>query len=103
MGVVILICLAVYRVTHFITEDAFPPIAAFREYVGLRFGYGSSWAYLVECAWCVSIYVGAAMVAGALAAGVSVPLPVLVWLTASAVTGLIATYESRGADAEAQR
>jgi hypothetical protein len=102
MGVVILICIAVYRLTHFITKDAFPPIAAFREYVGLRFGEDSSWAYLVECPWCVSIYVGAAVVVGTSMAFASVPLPVLVWLTSSAVTGLIATYESRSEEPDAE-
>ena len=91
--VVALVCLAVYRVTRFITADAFPAMEAIRTGVGDRFGPDSWQAYLVECPWCVSIYVGAAAVALAQGVGVDFPAPVAVWLTASAVTGLIASFE----------
>lgn len=91
--VVALVCLSVYRVTRFIVADAFPLMANARDAVANRFGPDSWQAYLVECPWCVSIYVGAAAVALAQVAGVDFPVPVAVWLTSSAVAGLIAAYE----------
>lgn len=90
MVTVVLVCLAVYRITVFIAKDAFPPMQASRDWVIRRAGEDSSVAYLMECPWCVSIYVGAAVVAGTDLVGVSVPVPVLVWLVSSAVTGLLA-------------
>lgn len=46
-------------------------------------------AYLLSCPWCVSIWVGGATV---LAVGLThdLPAPILVWLAASGVTGLLA-------------
>lgn len=85
---VLLVCLATYRVTRLITADAFPPMAAMRDAVADRFG-GDSWqAYLAECPWCVSVYVaGAITLTTALL--VDLPYPFLVWPAASAATGLI--------------
>lgn len=87
----ILLALAVYRLTRLITADMFPPIAALRAWPARRFGEESSWAYLAECPWCVSMYVATALVVGVdLLATVSVPLPVLAPLACSAVTGFLA-------------
>lgn len=47
-------------------------------------------AYLLSCYWCMSVWVGGVLtLATDLAVGL--PTPALVWLTASAVTGLIAS------------
>lgn len=90
---VLLVVLATYRVTHLLTTDAFPPIEDMRARITDRWGDGSWQSYLSECAWCVSVYVGAGIVGASLLAGVDLVAPVWVWLTASAVTGLIATVE----------
>lgn len=90
---VALICLAVYRVTRFVTADAFPAMVTARESVARRWGDDSWQTELAGCPWCVSIYVGAVVVVATILVGVSVPVPGLVWLTASAVTGLIAAFE----------
>lgn len=54
----ILLALGVARVTWFITEDHLPLIEKPRDWVVARNPHGSL-AYLVNCWWCVSIYVGA--------------------------------------------
>jgi hypothetical protein len=90
--VIILICLATFRITRFIAEDAFPPIAAVRDWVERRTGADSSWTYLIGCPWCVSPYVaaGVVLVVASTRRG-GVPMPGLVITAASAVTGLTAT------------
>lgn len=86
---VLLVMLTVWRVTRVVVLDAFPPVAAVRDAVADRFGPDSSWAYLVECPWCVSMYVAPLVIVPTILLGVSVPVPVLVGLAASGVTGLI--------------
>lgn len=113
----ILIALSVHRLTRLVTRDKFPGVAVPRYYVTnwfdpsdeykreqlvkhpdrpapeRRWGwFGSSVAYLVECDWCVSVWVSAAVVTGA-THFTNVPLPFFTWLAASTVTGLIATHE----------
>lgn len=51
-----------------------------------------SMAYLWECDWCTSIWVGAGVVYTAVQF-VEVPYPFLQWLAAAALTGLIAQRE----------
>lgn len=55
---------------------------------------GSAIAYLLECPWCMSAWIGGGVV---LVADLctSVPVPFLVWIAASSVTGLIGNYEAR--------
>jgi hypothetical protein len=127
----LLIALATYRLTRFITRDAFPLVAIPRDWIqrkwdpfddagwenyalysgedrrllvqGLRSKgiprptqWRRSIAYLVTCAWCVSIWVSAGVVAlVALLMGATLPWQwtPLVWLTASAATGLISQLE----------
>ena len=55
---------------------------------------GRSLRYLFTCQWCMSMWVGAAVV-WAVTAFVSVPLPVLVGAAGSAVTGLLANLEDK--------
>jgi hypothetical protein len=128
---VILVWLATYRMTRFVTRDAFPLVAAPRRWIELRWdpfddetwarwktlnrtqrrelvqqvraqgsniGYpnplGRSIAYLVTCDWCTSIWVGAGLVLYLRwYLDRDWPWALLVWLTASAVTGLIAQRE----------
>lgn len=115
----VLVIGATYRVTRLLTRDQLPLVARPREQLvgywypdfaerdwrdahpGARAhwgGLGHSLAYLITCDWCVSMYVSTGMVAAAwywspwlrpwgwLAA-------TLLGLTASAVTGLIASRE----------
>lgn len=82
---------ATFRVTRFLASDAFPPVEAFRHWVEDRFGPDSGPAYLAHCPWCLSIYVAAAITA-AVDVLHGLPLPVLVALAASGVTGLVATH-----------
>ncbi|MGH9095689.1 MAG: DUF1360 domain-containing protein [Acidimicrobiales bacterium] len=59
---------AAWRLTHLVTEDAFPPIARAREAVLERCGPDSAISYLVTCSFCVGIWAGAGIaVARALA------------------------------------
>lgn len=55
---------------------------------------GSTLATLLECPWCMSAWVGGAVVL-VTSQIVSVPAPFLVWIAASAVTGLTANAELR--------
>jgi hypothetical protein len=95
--VLLAIGLATFRATRVITADAFPPAKAFRDGVAVRFGSSSWQAYLVECAWCASIYVAALFVFGYdladMLPGVgytNVPVPFFMFLACSALTGLVA-------------
>ncbi len=106
----ILICLATHRATRFFTRDHFPLVAIPRERITNWWDPSPDWrakhenarphwgllgralAFLWECDWCLSMYVGAGIIWG-VTQYVSVPLPVLAWLMASTVTGLIATNE----------
>jgi hypothetical protein len=118
---VILLCVAVYRVTRLVVEDAFPPIAVPREWLlnwwqpdddwivaKKRDGswkhpdakphwgsFGGSLRYLFSCPWCMSVWVGAAMVWGTDQLILSVPYPWLTWAASSAVTGLLFGLEEK--------
>lgn len=100
----VLVLLAVHRVTRLLVDDSIPLIARPREAVQRYFGeydgqgnllggrqlgvVGWSVAYLLGCPWCTSVYVATGVVFG-LGAWVSVPLPWL-WVAAgSSVTGFL--------------
>lgn len=53
-----------------------------------------SFAYLWECSWCTSIWVGGAVVYTTVQY-VDLPYPWLVWVASSAVTGLLTTVEEK--------
>lgn len=53
-----------------------------------------SLAYLWECPWCTSVWVGAAVVYAS-AYYIDLPYPWLVWGAASAVTGLLVNVEEK--------
>lgn len=109
---VVLICLASFRGTRLVTRDKFPLIAIPRDAFVERWGvyedakdkkisingkrtnlFMRSLAYLWECDWCTGVWVSGAVVYAA-TFYVSVPYAVLVWLAASAVTGLLAQAEA---------
>lgn len=92
--VVVLYVLAVYRLTRLLVADTIPLIAGPRDWITDHPRTPHSIAYLVNCPWCTGVYVAAALLAGLdwLTDHV-VPVPLFLALTASAVTGLIATVE----------
>jgi len=59
-------CASAWRITHLVTADAFPPVAALRDKVMDFFGPDSSITYLVTCSYCVGIWTGAAVTAARL-------------------------------------
>lgn len=108
----VIIWLTTFRVTRLIIQDTFPPVAWPRQKIldWLKPDYeeffrthdvneeppkahlgafGRSLHYLGTCPWCMSVWVGAGVV-WIFTLYVSVPLPFVAWITASAVTGLIA-------------
>jgi len=113
LAVVIILGLATHRVTRLVTRDAMPLVAVPREKFVSRWaaydepeemkGVGihpkgtnvvmRSLAYLWECDWCASVWVGGILTL-ITANVVSLPLPWLVWPAISSVTGLIASREA---------
>ena len=109
---VLLVFLTVHRLTRLAIADAVPVVkiprdAAIRfldptpEQVAAKPSLKGHWgttgralAYLLECPWCMSAYVGGAVVL-VTQHFVSLPAPWLVWIAASTVTGLIADFEAR--------
>lgn len=99
---VTLLCLATFRVTYFLVSDQLiqEPRAKMTNWLETRkenktgkvthVEWQSKLAYLVTCPWCMSVWIGAAFT---LVTHVfyDVPVPVLTWLTSSAVTGMLAT------------
>lgn len=107
--VFVLLCLATYRVTRFVIDDqlAQPVVSKIQGRFERRFDakhpdradptkWQSQVGYLLSCPWCLSIYVGAIIIGLTCWLSYDVPRPVLVWLAASGVTGLLSTYEHRG-------
>jgi hypothetical protein len=88
--VVALICLASFRLTRLIARDAFPPLAVQRARVAARWGDHSWQAYLSECQWCVGVYVSGLVTLAAWLLVDLLPVPLLVWAAAAAVTGVLA-------------
>lgn len=98
---IVLIALATARATRFLTTDKLIEGPRTR----LQFAFEARWeaktgrtsedwgsrtAYLIGCDWCASIWT-AAVVTALTSTVTSVPLPVLTALTASMVTGLLAS------------
>lgn len=94
MASLILITLAVARLTHLVTKDelALP----FRRWVISRWGDDSRLAYLVHCTWCTSIWVA---IPGGISWAFTMLHPQLWWLALPAalamsyVAGLLAQIE----------
>lgn len=101
---ILLILAATYRATRLLVVDEIPLIRVPRDRLVAWLdpadvtrsplgGFGRSIAYLVTCPWCTSMYVAAGVVWAVDLVG-SVPLPPLLVLAASGVTGLVASAES---------
>lgn len=88
--VVLMLAAFTARLTFLVVRDTFPPVLLAREWIEDRFGEYHPVAYLVTCAWCVSVWVATATVVGVLLVGVSVPVPVLTIGACSLFTGLVA-------------
>lgn len=84
--------LAVFRLTHFITEDTIP-FGKLRDHILNRWpdSYLAEW---VNCPWCASVYVAPVVIALHYALPTMWPYAAVV-LAFSAVAGLLATWEQR--------
>jgi hypothetical protein len=109
---VLLIFIATHRLTRLAVKDEVPVVKIPRDkaicfldptpqmvaaHPGLKGHWGNTGralAYLLECPWCMSAYTGG-MVVLTTDLFVSVPAPLLVWIAASTVTGLIGNLEAR--------
>jgi hypothetical protein len=101
MLTVLLVVLATHRLTVLVVSDRI--LATPRDRLQARFErraeartatvsrdeWQSPFAYLLSCEWCASIWIGG-LVTGLTALTVGVALPVLTWLAASGVTGVLA-------------
>lgn len=95
LGTLLVLALAAWRVTRLITADSIfagPREAALRR---LTAGKAESKpAELLTCAWCMGMWVSAAVVGGYDAVA-SVPIPVYVWLAVAAAVGILASIDQR--------
>ena len=115
---VVLTCLAIFRVTRFLVEDKIiekqriklyswictrdiPKTAEdYLEWRSARLNNIVSktepeplMAYFITCPWCVSIWTGA-IITGIVWFSTDLPYPVLTWLASSAVTGLLSSVRT---------
>lgn len=107
--IVVLFVLATHRLTRLVIRDEVPLVALPRDWIldtfgryddegkltgGRRLGkLGWALAYVFTCDWCMSIWVGYGLLLVVWLTGVDMPVPWLVPLVASSVTGLIAERE----------
>lgn len=106
---ILIFVLAVHRGTRLAVRDEVPIMAIPRNWILDAFGkfddagnlvgarrwgpLGWSLAYVFTCDWCMSIWVGLFLVGACALTGVHLPVPWLLILAASSVTGLIAERE----------
>lgn len=102
---VVLIWLATYRLTVLVTDDKItrPIVDPVQEWFEKRWlakhldgdrnssEWQSQWAWLLGCPWCCSVYIGAAVTVIADVWFEPVPLPALVAISASGVTGFLSS------------
>lgn len=62
MATLVVEALAVYRATKLLQQDDLPPLPVIREKLMARWG-ASPWSALLDCPWCLSVWVGGASVA----------------------------------------
>lgn len=92
--VLLVVALAVYRLTRLIVADAWPPTQWARERIERRTGPDSGWSYFANCPWCLSMYVSGVAVLGLdLLTDYRVPVPGLLWLALSAACGWLSNGE----------
>lgn len=87
---VVLLHLAVYRATRFIVFDTIPvvarPTAWAQRQIQRRFG--DDWAHGLDCAWCVSVWLGGLITLGA-SFFIDLPVPWLLWPATSVAAGFL--------------
>lgn len=79
-----------FRVTRFITDDEFPPMAFIRKHIQKFFGE-TAWTDLILCGWCVSIYV-CSLAYLLVSSMFSIPLPVFQAIASMGLIGLASNY-----------
>jgi uncharacterized protein DUF1360 len=107
----VLTCLTVFRVTRLLVTDRIterPRLALYRwaclrnttrdraqvlRDIASGVDRPPLLAYYVTCPWCVSVWIGAAVVGFEVLVLPSVPAPLLLWAASSAVAGLLANLE----------
>lgn len=87
----VVVCLAAFRITRFVTTDDWPPIQRLRNRLLERWS-GTGWDVGLECPWCIGFWVSAALTF-ALAQLLSIPLPALYALAVSSVVGFIGSRD----------
>lgn len=94
----VILSLAVYRVTRLIVFDTLPlvarPVAWLQRQVWNRFG--EDWAHGFDCVWCVSIWVGGLLTL-VVSTTIELPVPWLVWPATSVVAGFLGYLDQVGA------
>ena len=89
----LLLGLATYRVTRFITRDMI--MAPIRNYFWIKFPPEKSYiGYLSTCDWCFSFWIGSAFVSSAIIIP-SVTYIVATVFAVSAIAGLLTAYEDK--------
>lgn len=86
----LLLGLASYNFTRIIAVSRFPLAENLRYKVYYRFGNESWQYYLVNCVWCVGVYISAVVV-GITSFFADLPLPVLWWGAVAGFVGIIHT------------
>ena len=87
----IILGLATYRITRFVTTDAlFEPL---RERIWKRFPVTTKVGYLFTCNWCMSFWVGSLVVLSAMI--ITELVIVYAIFAVSAIAGLLTAYEER--------
>jgi hypothetical protein len=100
----VLVIGAVHRLTRLAVADEIPLVKVPRDWIVRRLdpppgvhppwgAAGRSIAYLMGCPWCMSVWVGG-WVVWVTAVVHGLPVPWLVWATASSVTGLLGSWEA---------
>ena len=79
--------LAVYRATRLLQRDEVPPLPELRAKLMDRYGT-SRWSVLMDCPWCLAIWLAAALLV-LRAASPRLHAALVAVLAASAVTGII--------------
>jgi hypothetical protein len=83
----LMFCLAVFRATRLLQRDDVPPLPAWRAAIMNRHG-ASVWSNLLDCPWCLSVWVAAGLALLRLVAP-RLARPLIVVLASSAVSGLL--------------
>jgi len=99
--ILVLLTFATHRVTRLVTRDYIPLVRLPREWIDRKLGSEHWFAYLTQCDWCSGVWVSAALTTGLALYTTNVmhqswfpwTVWVLVGLSASSLTGLIANME----------